>query len=678
MPDSTIPEIGINERLFFGTTKPRKMKGRREMSKQFWKIENNTLIWNTDESEAHSDNIEMSGLYCDYIVSYGVKDDGRLLLSQDCYFPMLRTIPNNTHATFCFSLKEEERPRLLKNSVEVAEYPKQFVLDGTLKIKCMNDEGFETERICFPSVDSRFAIELVRIRALEAIELTVSLPNEFVHSYGRGTKGVYISKIYHTAPQVIKLAPGETTEFEIFYTSVIANEKIVLPDGQKELAKRLERISQLCDGALVLQTGNSELDMMTRFAKLRAGESIFDTLTGKYHSPGGHSYYAATWCNDQVEYAGPYFALTGDKTAIEASLNAYRSYIPFMSDAYTRIPSSIIAEGLDIWEGAGDRGDAAMYLYGASLFCLYLGDRKIADELYGAIKWCAEYCERKKSPEGVICSDSDELENRFPTDHYANLSTSTLCYGGLVLASKLAKSLGDMETAELYSSRATQLASAIESYFGATLHGFETYRYSKGFDTLRAWICLPLCMGIDNRSKGTLDAMLSDYLWTEEGMLTCERSAENTSDTIWDRSTLYGMRCAFLMGEGDRMLKPLLDYCHKRLVCDRVPYAVEAYPEGAKRHLSGESALFVRVITEGMFGIWPESLDSFSFIPQLPAEVEELNLRSIYISRGCFDICINRENWTVCCDGVVIANGETDGKRTMIRKPLKGTGQTNS
>ena len=555
--------------------------------------------------------------------------------------------------------------------MKVVEYPKQFVLDGTLKVKCVNDEGFETEHIYFPSVDSRFAIEIVRIRAFEPVKIVMSLPNEFTHSYGRGTKGVYISKIYHTAPQCIQLSAGETVEFETFYTSVIANERITLPDGKTELAKRQERISQLCDSALVLETGQPEIDMMTRFAKLRAGESIFDTLTGKYHSPGGCSYYAATWCNDQIEYAGPHFALTGDKTAIEASLNAYRSYIPFMSDAYTRLPSSIIAEGLDIWEGAGDRGDAAMYLYGASLFCLYLGEREIAKELYEAIKWCAEYCERKKSPEGVICSDTDELENRFPTDHYANLSTSSLCYGGLIMASKLANSLGDTQTAELYISRATELASAIDNYFGATLHGYETYRYSKGFDTLRAWICLPLCMGIENRSKGTLDAMLSPYLWTEEGMLTCERSTENTSDTIWDRSTLYGMRCAFLMKEGDRMLKPLFDYCHKRLVCDRVPYAVEAYPEGQKRHLAGESALFVRVITEGMFSILPESLDSFSFIPQLPSGIDKLNLSSIYISGGCFDIHINRENWTVTCGGVTIANGETNGRRTIIQNPIK-------
>jgi hypothetical protein len=286
--------------------------------------------------------------------------------------------------------------------------------------------------------------------------------------------------------------------------------------------------------------------------------------------------------------------------------------------------------------------------------------------LYPAIKWCAEYCEKQKTPEGVIKSDKDELEGRFPTDGYANLSTSSLCYGGLRFAAKLADSLGDRDTALLYNKRADELEIAIETYFGAELHGFSTYRYSKGFDTLRAWICLPLCMGINTRAEGTLEAMLSDYLWTEEGMYTCERSDENTSDTIWDRSTLYGMKCAFLSGAGERMVKPLLDYCHKRLLCDRVPYAVEAYPEGDKRHLSGESALFVRVITEGILGIMPESLDSFSFVPSYYKELGEIKLSSLYINGKEVDITVNSENWIVNSDGRLIAFGNADSKRVII------------
>lgn len=638
------------------------------MSEQFWNIHNNSIVWKVKQGTSHHDDIEMSGLYCDQVVYYGVNEDGSLGLSQKNYFPMLRTIPNNTHATFCFSLSQEEHIRILKDGEPVTEYPESFSFDGTITARCRTDSGFTTSRTLFPSTDTRFAIEIVTLSAAGNVELTLSHPNEYVHSYGRGTKGVYICKIYHNAPGTIKLTPGETVTFAVYYTAVIANEKITLPDATRELKKRYERINGLCDNSLILETGNQELDTMARFAKLRAGESIFETLTGKYHSPGGHAYYAAIWCNDQIEYAGPYFATTGDKIDIEASLNAYRAYIPFMSDTYTRLPSSIISEGLDLWEGAGDRGDAAMYLYGASLFCLYLGNKEVAEELYGAIKWCAEYCERRKSPEGVICSDSDELEGRFPTDGRANLSTSCLCYGGLLFASKLAKSLGDDITAKLYLSRATELEKAIESYFGATLHGFDTYRYSHGFDTLRAWICLPLCMGIRTRAESTLDAMLSPYLWTEEGMLACERSAENTSDTIWDRSSLYGMKCAFLCGAGNRMLQPLLDYCHKRLVCDRVPYAVEAYPEGGKRHLSGESALFVRVITEGMFGIMPESLDSFSFTPDLPDGLAYMNLKNIRICGSVFSIEVNRHEWKVMADDKVISTGKTNGSRVIIKK----------
>ena len=342
-----------------------------------------------------------------------------------------------------------------------------------------------------------------------------------------------------------------------------------------------------------------------------------------------------------------------------------------MSETYHRLPSSIIAEGLDIWEGAGDRGDAAMYLYGASFFALALGDEAVARELYPAIRWCAEYCERQKTEDGVIGSKSDELEGRFPTDGKANLSTSSLTFGGLHLAARLAHALGDGETASRYESRADALAAAIERYFGATLHGFDTYRYSQGFDTLRAWICLPLSMGIDTRREGTLDAMLSPYLWTEEGMLSCERGEENKSDTIWDRATLYGMRAAFLAGAGERMEKPLLDYCHRRLVCDRVPYAVEAYPEGGKRHLSGESALFVRVVTEGLFGILPESLDSFSFVPRLSPAFDMLTLDKLHIAGGVFSITVTQKGWQVKENGVSVAEGKTDGVRKTVQNTKK-------
>ncbi len=635
------------------------------MTEKIWDIEDQHIAWNVKEGQCHFDNIEMSGLYTDFIVTYGVDEDGALALSRHCFFPTLRTIPNNTHATYNVLFDDREIPQLIANRKAVSEQPRKFTFDGILSIECDTDCGFATKRCLFPSVDLAFCLETITVTATEDVTISASKPCDTVYSYGRGTKGVYVAKIHHSLKEEVSLKKGESVEFAIYYYCDIGRNISDIPDHIKELEKRRERISALCDGALILKSSHPELDVMLRLSKLRAAESIFETLSGKFHSPGGYAYYAAIWCNDQIEYAGPHFAMTGDKTAIEASINAYRAYMPFMSDNYYRLPSSIIAEGLDIWEGAGDRGDSAMYLYGASLFCLLLGDRNVAEELYPAIQWCAEYCEKQKSEDGVILSENDELEGRFPTDNKANLSTSSLCYGGLRLAAKLALSLGDNKSAAIYTHRADALCKAIDKYFGATLHNFETYRYSKGFNTLRAWICLPLCMGIKNRAEDTLNAMLSEYLWTEEGMLTCEISKENTSHTIWDRSTLYGMKCAFIMGKADVMKEPLLRYCNKRLLCDRVPYAVEAYPEGGKRHLSGESALFARIVSEGIFGIEPESLHSFSFNPNI-TEFGDISLSKINICNASFDIHIKGSTWQVFKNGQLIKEGKPTGERVIV------------
>ena len=113
-------------------------------------------------------------------------------------------------------------------------------------------------------------------------------------------------------------------------------------------------------------------------------------------------------------------------------------------------------------------------------------------------------------------------------------------------------------------------------------------------------------------------------------------------------------------------MEPLLRYCRKRLLCDRVPYAVEAYPEGGKRHLSGESALFMRVVTEGLLGIQPESLTSFSFVAKLPAGMPHLYVRGLHLAGGCWEIQITRQHYVVLRDGKTVAAGETQGQRIVV------------
>ena len=214
------------------------------------------------------------------------------------------------------------------------------------------------------------------------------------------------------------------------------------------------------------------------------------------------------------------------------------------------------AEGLDIWNGVGDRGDAAMIAYGASRYLLARASREEAEQLWPLVTWCLEYCNHKLNKEGVVASDTDELENRFPSGD-ANLCTSSLYYDALISASCLARELGK-GNAGVYRKQAAILRKNIEKYFGASVEGFDTYAYYKGNDILRSWICIPLTVGIDERAEATINALFSPRLWTENGLLT-----QAGSDTFWGSFHTICLErgiCGGRNGKSDRVFTSLFHY----------------------------------------------------------------------------------------------------------------------
>ena len=628
-----------------------------------WQIirDGHALAWDVIPGELHTDDIEMAGFGCAQVVLYGMTEDG-FVLQHHPVFPTLRTRPNNTHASYQMQIAKEQLPRLLLGGEAITETLVRAELDGMLTlITTANGGTLSIVHKCYPSADKRLCFERVTVQNTSdaPVTLDITVPDR---TLGRDMGPMGINLIEYSTDFVpTTLDAGAVYTYSVAISGRVAHEPIPAEDADDALRCRRETVRRLTE-PMQLDTGNELLDTMFRFAKLRAGESIFDTRFGygKLHAPGGFSYYAATWCNDQVEYAGPYFAYTGDPVLLDAAMNAYRMYIPFMCDAYLPIPSSVIAEGVDFWNGAGDRGDAAMYLYGASRYALTTGDRNIAAELLSAIEWCAEYCERKKNAAGVIASDSDELENRFPSGD-ANLCTSTLAYAGLLGLAALERAFDRADKAEVYEARAADLAAAIEAHFGGTLHGMETYRYYDGCEKLRSWICMPLCVGLYDRTRGTVDALCSDHLMKPDGFLT-----EEGSVTIWDRSTLYALRGIFASGETEAALNLLLRYSDNRLRGERVPYAVEAYPEGGRRQLSGESALYCKIVTEGILCMIPTGLHSFTVKPTLPAGLDHLYLKNICAHGAVFDVLLEHDGWRVVrADGVVLGCG-ADGTQAEI------------
>ncbi len=467
------------------------------------------IVWNVARGEAHEDQIEMSGRKVSLIATYGVDADAHFVLKRQIVFPLLRTIPNDTHASLSYMFGEDATPRILIEGRWAAnEIVRSISHKGLMTVRSVlgRKQDVLLERRLFPSTTKQAVIERWAFTNTAAVaqRIEVERTEKTVHTSAQnGFYGEYVlaERVVNAGERLV--GPGETTTFDLIFSGRRVGEDFDVDGVAEEAARRA-----LVEGylsKLVLETPDAVLNRAFAFAKIRTAESVYETKGGLMHGPGGGSYYAAIWANDQAEYANPFFPFLGDATANASAVNAFRLFAKYMNAEYKPIPSSIIAEGTSFWNGAGDRGDMAMIAYGASRFALAYGDKKTALELWPLIEWCLEYCERKKNSAGVIASDSDELERRFPAGT-ANLNTSALYYDALRSAGMLGKSLGNVSEAALaqYAERATEMRAAIEKYFGREVEGFHTYRYYDGNTVLRAWICTPLTVGIFTGRMGRL------------------------------------------------------------------------------------------------------------------------------------------------------------------------------
>lgn len=600
-----------------------------------------SIHWAVRDKDNHTDHIELSGKQMSVILTYGVDKQGILVSSKLMIFPMLRVLPNETAGHLMYTFGKEACPVIKINGDIRNEKVKDFYIKGMVRSVSDAGDNVTITRTFSPSTDKAMAVELYTVKNDGDKNVTIDVEN-----FEKSTRthkensiyDIYEIKAFVQNSGIYNLAPGESFDFSMIYSGrKISDNPLTGIDVKAELNKREQFVNQMFTN-IQFRSPDIALNNMFDFAKIRMAESIFETKGGLVHGPGGGAYYAAIWANDQAEYANPFFGYLGYDTAIESALVSWEWFSKWMNDEYRPIPSSIVAEGDKFWNGAGDRGDQAMIAYGAARFALALGDKEKAKKIWPLIEWCLEYCKRKINKDGVVASDSDELENRFPSGD-ANLCTSSLYYDALLSAVYLGKDIGiNKKLLNEYTETAKQIHHNINSFFGANVQGFNTYRYYEGNDILRSWICIPLTVGIFEHSQGTIDALFSPYLWTKNGLLT-----QAGDKTFWDRSTLYGLKGAFAAGATEKALPYFINYSNTRLLGDHVPYAVEAWPEGNQRHLSAESALYCRIVTEGLFGFRPTGLKQFDLVIQLPDTWNNMSLKNIIAFGGkSIDIVVNR------------------------------------
>lgn len=608
--------------------------------------ENEKIVY-LAKGENFANHIEMAGRKTAAIISYGTDSANNLKLNLHAVYPTLRYYPNDTHSSFDNNFKGVSIAINGKNS---REHVRSFEFDGVLTINTSIGK-LNVAREYYAANYSKALIERISIvnTADNAVDIDIVKKDKTI--YLSKYASVHNEEIIVTVvadTESLKLNKGESMSVNIAYCAELKSKNIQI-DFEKEYAHRREFLSEM-GNKLKIETPSDTINTMTKFAKIRACESIFDTKGGLMHCPGGGGFYAAVWTNDQCEYVNPLFAYLGYDVGIEQSINCYNLYKKYIKPNVTMI-SSIIAEGDGVWHGAGDRGDNAMYAYGLARFLLARADRELALEYLPYLQTCLEYTISRINTDGVVASDSDELENRFESGK-ANLCTSCLAYDALISNAILFKEMGKNDIAKNYQEIADKLKVSIIKYFSASVEGYETFRYCKEEKRLRSWICMPMVVGIFDRSEGTVEALLSDRLRRGNGLLT--RSGEKT---FWDRSLLYGLRGLFNAGFADRAIELLESYSKTRLLGSHIPYAVEAFPEGNQAHLSAESGLYVRILIEGVLGLKFVGLGKFILQPHLPSKWDSFNVKNISIGDKLIDISVVRykDSYDIKCE----FNGES-------------------
>ena len=649
-----------------------------------WSLEDKSILWTPGLDIPHYDHIEMSGSKAAFVYRWGVRSDKSFDYERSLVFPLLRRVPNDTHASLVRKNTFDIPSLILVGNKGIRDEEVLSVrINGSLEVisrwtwcnPCLPGlyaKSLGMTRKIFPSVDKQAMCEIYTLKNLSKGNISISVPATHVvweTEASKGVDGAYAVVCDVTSLTDVSLAPGDSISFQAVFSGCKVAESKAVSDicASKEYEARMAYVRQVADSSLVLDTPDDVIDGMFRMAKIRASESIIDTKGGLMHAPGGEVFYAAIWANDQAEYVNPFFPYLGYDKGNESAMNSFRHFARFMNPDYRPLPSSIIAEGDDVWAGAGDRGDAAMIACGATRFALASGSRVYAEELWSLISWCLEFCRRKVTDDGVVASDSDELEGRFPSGD-ANLCTSTLYYDALLSASMLARELGH-PTSQIstYRVQALKLAKSIERYFGATISGYDTYRYYDGNDKLRSWICMPLIVGLDSRADATVSALMGPELMTENGLLT-----EQGSKTFWDRTTLYSLRAVYNARYADKATEFLHNFSSRRLLGDHVPYCIEAWPEGSQRHLSAESGLYCRIITEGLFGIRPTGFSSFEMKPSMPSDWQAMTLKGIKAHDKNFDLKVTAispnklEVIVSCADGFYKKCQITKGDKLTI------------
>ena len=565
---------------------------------------------------------------------------------QACFYHV-RSEVNNKQKKLLLQTGRESEPELRVNDqVLPCPVPASATFDGMLTLTYPMSAGVAITRTVYPSMGDAAVIEEWQLRNTSDKPLTVTVaPHSKVTAVDEQVEIVRSC----AGLESIAVKAGGQVSFACTLSAHLSAKPAPVVDVAAAHAARRAVADAAWHGPGRLETPDPQLDLAFTLQKFHVLECPMDTIKGVITHNGSLIYAPGVWANDPVEYSSPLFPFFGDAGLNRAGMNMYRIWQDHCQQhGIVPFPGSFEGPALNLTQK--ERGDDAMVLYGLSKFLLFQGERAAATELWPLIELSAASVLSHTTAEAIVASQTDEMEDRYPTGK-ANLSTSALAYAGYRQAARLAQSLAKPQAAE-FNQRADALRKGIEAYFGAVVEGFPTYRYYQGNTTLRGWILLPLAMGITERKDGTVAALLSDKLWPNR-MAGADILAESTRPTEWGRETYYALRTLFKAGQTEQALD-----LTQRVVAAQIFGCKGPYPDEDAIDMLCPGSLYPRVFTEGLFGIVPTGLDSFECTPWLPKAWPRMALRDLRAFGPSWDLLVerdgDRQKVTVTCAGKTV------------------------
>ena len=194
-------------------------------AQQRWNLDpDGGITWKIQQGAADQDQIEMSGRKVSLIVTYGVDAEGHLMLNRQIIFPLLRTLPNDTHASLSYIFAADATPRILIDGhVAGDEMVQSISHKGIMTIRSILGRRSEigVVRVLFPSTSRQTVVERLTFtnNAARTVWIEVERTEKTAHTNpANGVYGEYVIAARVADAGERTLAPGASATFNSFFS----------------------------------------------------------------------------------------------------------------------------------------------------------------------------------------------------------------------------------------------------------------------------------------------------------------------------------------------------------------------------------------------------------------------------------------------------------------------------